>query len=98
MGIRLGGLQKGDDRAVETWILKRGNPDVWTAKANFLVDWLEGQDQTIDRPRRWYPEADRSRGKGTFTRHPIDFLMDPGEDELFDTGTFMPTKSSTRLV
>jgi hypothetical protein len=84
LGIRLGGLRKKDDKAVETWIKKGGDTDVWTAKINMLVDWLEGQDLTVDRPRRWYPGAEGSRGKGEFTRHPIDFLMNPGEDELFD--------------
>ena len=49
-----------------------------------LVDWLKGQDTTVDRPRRWHPGAELSRGKGEFTHHSIDVLMSPGEDELFE--------------
>jgi hypothetical protein len=86
LGVCLGGLRRSDDQADAVWITKGGDVDIWTAKMNFLVDWLEGKNLTEDRPRRWYPGAEGSRGKGTFTRHPIDFLMQWGEeasDDLF---------------
>ena len=51
---------------------------------SMLADCPEGQHFTIDHQRRWYPGAEGSRGKGQFTRHPIDFLMDACEDPLFD--------------
>jgi hypothetical protein len=90
LGIRLGGLRWSDGRPDEVWVKKGGDFHNWLAKMNFLVDWLEGRDLTEARPRRWYPGAEGSRGQGSFTRHPIDFLADSGEDELFGDDWDLP--------
>jgi hypothetical protein len=82
LGIRMGGVRKGDQTPDCTWTEKNGDEDTWLPRLNMVVDWLEGRSPTENRPLRWYPGSDRSRSGGTYTRHPMDFVMD-GDVDLF---------------
>jgi len=50
-----------------------GNAEKSVPRLNRLVDWLDGLDTDILRPRHWYPENTRlGRPTSGYTLHPLD--------------------------
>lgn len=73
LGIKISGVRNGDEKVGWCWLKMDGSAERSVPRLNRLVDWLDGLDTDVLRPRRWYPENTRlDRPKSGYTLHPLD--------------------------